>query len=243
MPKLESALPRLLDVSVKIEANLLKNQAVDLLRNKIVRGELPPGTQLAEREVADLLGISRIPVRDALNELQTEGLVVTKNNRRYVIELNERDVRELYETRLALEKLAVQLATKNTSAENGAALDAIQREMKAAVGRKDVRAYVQSDLDTHRLIWRQANNRHLHKTLSSMAGPIFMFVATNAELFDWNETVNLHQNLISSINRGDAQTALDWIEQHMDSALYRSLQMFSSPKGSDLLDGSGGKAD
>jgi DNA-binding GntR family transcriptional regulator len=233
MPKPENALPRLLKVSIKIEANFLKDQAIEHLRNKIVLGELPPGTQLVEREVADLLGISRVPVREALNELQTEGLIVTKNNRRYVIELSARDVRELYETRLALEKLAVGLATKNTSSENRKALDTVQQEMKAAVGRKDVRAYVQSDVNTHRLIWQQANNRHLLKTLSSMAGPIFMFVATNAELFDWNETVTLHQNLISAINQGDTLTAIDWIEHHMDSALHRSLQMFSDPKGRD----------
>ncbi len=216
--------------STKIEPSFLKDQAIELLRNQIVRGDLPPGTQLVERELAAQLGISRIPVRDALNELQKEGLIVTRSNRRFIIELDERDVRELYQTRLVLEKLAVELAARNTSPENRRALLMEQQEMKAAVDRKDARAYVQSDVDTHRLIWQQADNRHLLKTLNSMIGPIFMFVAGNAGAFDWNETVGLHQDLIAAINAGDVPVAVSSIEDHIASALHRSLKILAQAK-------------
>lgn len=230
MPDDDQSLSSVLTTSFKIEPSFLKDQAIELLRSQIVRGDLPPGTQLVEREVAALLGISRIPVRDALNELQKEGLIVGRMNRRYVIELNERDVRELYQTRLVLEKLAVELACHHNTPKNRQSLLAKQQEMKEAVDRKDVRSYVQSDVDTHRLIWQQADNRHLLKTLNSMIGPIFMFVAGNAESFDWNETVGLHQDLISAINAGDAQTAVKSIEEHIASALHRSLKILEHAK-------------
>jgi DNA-binding GntR family transcriptional regulator len=231
MPKENLISPVNLDGVGKVEPNLLKDQVIELLRNQIVRGNLPPGTQLVERDLADQLGISRIPVRDALQELQKEGLLVTRLNRRYVIELDERDVRELYQTRLVLEKLAVELSAQNTRPENQQALLAIQREMKAAVDRKDARAYVQSDVDTHRLIWQQADNRHLLNTLNTMIGPIFMFVASNAESFDWNETVGLHEDLIAAINDGNAPAAVKSIEEHIESALTRSLKILDHLKG------------
>src|SRR5207249_8524626 len=69
--------------------NLLKDRAMDLLRDHIVSGRIPAGAKVVERDVAQLLGISRAPVRDALIQLETEGLVVSKPSGRYVIELSE----------------------------------------------------------------------------------------------------------------------------------------------------------
>jgi len=197
-----------------------------MLRDQIVGGRIPPGSKLAEREVAELLGISRAPVRDALLELEKEGLVVTKPNGRYVIELGKQDIRELYQVRLALEKLAVELATQNNSPEKIAALLATQKEMQKAVESQDRSAYIRCDVETHCLIWQQANSRHLLRMLSSMIGPVFMFVANNAEAFDWNETLDLHDELVTRIISGDTHAAVKSIERHLDNALHRSLQVF-----------------
>ena len=66
------------DVPFRLERNLLKDRAMDLLRDHIVSGRIPAGAKVVERDVAQLLGISRAPVRDALIQLETEGLVVSK---------------------------------------------------------------------------------------------------------------------------------------------------------------------
>ncbi len=97
----------------------LKDQVNDLLRDMIISGRFPPGTKLIEREIADYLGVSRAPVRDALLQLEKGRLWLSINrNGRYVIELSERDIRELYQVRNALEKLAVELATQNIGVGN-----------------------------------------------------------------------------------------------------------------------------
>ncbi len=104
------------DLPVKLERTLLKSQVADLLRSQIINGHIPPGTPLVERGLAEALRISRVPVRDALLELEKEGLVVcTATNRRSVIRLSKRDIHELYEVRLQLEVLAVEQAARNTS--------------------------------------------------------------------------------------------------------------------------------
>ncbi len=209
----------------KLERSNLKDQATELLREHITSGRIPPGSKLVEREVADSLGISRAPARDALMQLEKEGLVVSRRDARYVIQVNERDIRELYQLRLVLEKLAVRLAAENTSPSNRAALLAIVEGMEQAYLNKDNSTFTQSDVELHTLIWQQANNRHLNKTLDSMIGPIFMFVANNAEHYDWQETLDLHRELVDCINSGDADAASASMERHLANAFERSLHI------------------
>jgi DNA-binding GntR family transcriptional regulator len=206
----------------------LKDQAIELLRDYIVGGSIPPGTKLVEREVADLLGISRAPVRDALMELEKEGLVVSKPSGRYVIKLTERDVRELYKVRLVLERLAAELAAQNTCPENRAALTAKLEAMRAAVAQGDRPKHVAADVEMHWLVWKQADNEHLLRMLDSMIGPVFMFVSNNADEFDWQETLHLHEDLTASVNSGDSVAAGRSIERHLDNALQRSLKILRS---------------
>ena len=225
----QNSLLRLLDEHLDSHPSLvrksLKDQATELLRDYIVGGSTPPGTKLVEREVAELLGISRAPVRDALMELEKEGLIVTKSSGRHVIELTEQDVRELYQVRLVLERLAAELAAQNTGPENRTALTAKLEAMRAAVAQGDRAKHVAADVEMHWLVWRQADNKHLLRMLSSMIGPVFMFVANNASAFDWQETLALHEDLTEAVNCGDPVAAAKSIERHLDNALQRSLQV------------------
>ena len=219
-----------LDDQPKVDRRSLREQAIELLREYIVSGRIPPGTKLVEREVADLMGISRAPVRDALRELESEGLVVTRSGGRYVIKLTQQDVRELYQVRLVLERLAVELAAQHRSPERDAALNVRLEAMRAAVVQRDRSKHIAADVEMHWLVWRQANNRYLLRMLSSMIGPIFMFVANNAGAFDWHETLALHEEMAASVIACDAQLAAQSIERHLDNALQRSLKVFQNPR-------------
>lgn len=212
---------------VKLERNLLGDQIVDLLRERIIGGRLRPGTPLVERELAAQLGVSRIPVRDALMQLESEGLVVAKSNGRCVIEITERDIHELYQVRLVLEKLAVRLAAENASEADIAALCNKAQEMQRAIADNDRLAYRRNDLETHRLIWEMSGNAHLVRTLHAMLGPIFMLVSRHADHFDWSETRSLHEELITCICAGKADGAEVSIERHIENAHQRSLKLFA----------------
>ncbi|MBZ0304086.1 MAG: GntR family transcriptional regulator [Anaerolineae bacterium] len=211
---------------MKLQRLSLKDQAADILRERIISGQIPAGSKLVEREVADLLGISRAPARDALMQLEKEGLVVSKLDARYVIELTERDIRELHAVRLVLERLAVDLATQHTSAHNRSAQVETLHMMEDAIARRDRTAFALADVEGHTLIWEQADNLHLKNTLHSMIGPIFMFMANSAELYDWEETYDLHRNLVECINSGDRSAALASIERHMENSCERSVGVF-----------------
>jgi DNA-binding GntR family transcriptional regulator len=217
--------------ALKFERSLLSDRAIELLHRKIITGQLPPGTRLVEREIADLLGISRAPVRDALMQLEKEGLVVTKSDARYVVELTERDVRELYQIRHVLEQLAVELAARNSCPENRQALDISLGKMKEAVAKHNSLLYSETDVQMHRLIWQQADNPHLLNVLNTMVGPIFMFVANNVSRYMWEETYAWHRDLVTAINSGDAPSAVEGMKRHLDFAEQRSLHIVRELNG------------
>ena len=217
---------------VRIERTLLKAQVVDLLRRSIIFGRIPPGTPLGERELAATLNVSRVPIREALQELEKEGLVVsTASNRRCVIELTERDIRELYEVRLRLETLAVERAARNTTPERQAQLTATLATMEQAFRDHNPEAFPQADVELHRTIWQQADNRHLQVMLNSMSGQLFMVVSRHSQLYDWAEVIDLHRDLISRINAGDADAARVSIAAHMQNSLERALGAFGTSSG------------
>ena len=212
--------------ALKLERNSLRDQAKNLLRDYIISGQIPPGTKLVERDVAELLGISRAPARDALMELEKEGLIVTKSNGRHVIDPTERDIRELSQVRLVLETLAAELAAQNTTPEYGARLNEKLEKMRRAIAADDRTTYTESDVEIHWQIWQQANNYHLLSTLKTMIGPIFMFVARHADHFDWNVSLKLHEDMIACINAGDVEGAKRSTARHMDNSLHRALRAF-----------------
>jgi DNA-binding GntR family transcriptional regulator len=214
---------------IRIERTLLKAQVVDLLRKSIIFGRIPPGTPLGERELAATLKVSRVPIREALQELEKEGLVVsTASNRRCVIKLTERDIRELYEVRLQLEMLAVERAAHNTRPEHQAQLNAALETMEQAFRDHNPETFPHADVELHRAIWQQADNRHLQAMLNSMSGQLFMVVSRHSQLFAWAEVIDLHRDLISHINAGDAAAASVSIAAHMQNSLERALRAFGN---------------
>lgn len=211
-----------------VERTSLKDQTTDLLREMIVSGKIKPGSRVTERDVADWLNISRMPAREALMALERQGLIETKSGGRFVIELDEQDIRHLYQLRISLEKLAVELTIGNISQANLDILEAKLAEMRLAIAVGDVPKYTASDLDMHQLIWQQAGNPYLFAMLSSMIGPIFMFIASQARMIeDWHESLRLHEQLVGMIAAKDLPAAIQSIELHIRHSLDLSLTAFN----------------
>ena len=210
-----------------VERASLKDQATELLREMIVSGKIASGSKVTERDVAEWLNISRMPTRDALMELERQGLIVTKPGGRYVIELDEQAIRHLYQLRTSLEKLAVELAIGTASQDNQNALEFILAKMRHAIAVGDSAAYIASDLEMHELIWQQAGNPYLLDMLNSMIGLIFMFIASQARMIeDWQESLRLHEQLVEMIGAKDVPAAVQSIEAHIRHSFDLALSVF-----------------
>lgn len=200
--------------------NMIKDQVADLLRQYIIMGRLPSGCKVTEREIARILGIGRMPARDALMALEHEGLVVSRSDGRYVIDLAEKDVRNIYIVRRPLERTAVELAAQNTNSANQALLNLKLHALQQACEMQDAKATTPADLALHEEIWRQSNNDFLIRLLESMRGVIYTLVMQGSLYGDrnWEGLYNNHNDLVQLINRGDWQPA----GRHMEEQLERS---------------------
>jgi DNA-binding GntR family transcriptional regulator len=222
-------LPGIQGHDMRLDRNLLKDRAAETLRDQIASGRIPEGTKLTEREVSRLLGISRMPARDALMILEAEGLILSRPGGRYVIELSERDVRDLYVLRWTLEGLAARLAAENPSAESHAELQARLDDLEAVAGSGDLGVCTRCDMALHKAIWHQAQNPHLLRVLDSVLGAIFVLCdrvkvssTYNAEI-----TVGQHRRIVERIVEGDGEGAAQAMEAYLRSALAASLKMMS----------------
>ena len=206
----------------------LKDQAARHLREMIVSGRIPAGAKITERDVAQWLEISRMPARDALMELESQGLVVSKGGSRCVIQPTPQDVSQLYQLRLVLEKLAVELVLTTISERRKEQLQRKLEAMRRAVEYGDQAAYITSDLEMHELVWQQAGNPYLLNMLHSMTGPIFMFISSQTQVKEnWPETLALHEALVQAICAGDTAAALRSVEAHMQRSLELALEVFN----------------
>jgi DNA-binding GntR family transcriptional regulator len=216
----------------------LKDQVIDLLRTHIVFGRIPVGTPLVERELAAILRMSRLPIREALQELEKEGLVVaTATNRRQVITLTERDIRELYEVRLQLELLASTRAAARAPGADCAPLLAHLASMEQAFEQHDRELFPRTDISLHLAIWELADNQHLLAMLKTMSRRLFMVVSRHSALYDWTEVVELHRSIVKAIIAGDQARTRESIEFHMQNSLERTLKAFvTDPPSTPLIE-------
>jgi DNA-binding GntR family transcriptional regulator len=151
----------------------LAETAAARLRSEIVSGELPSGSRLAEAAVAQRLGVSRVPVREALVLLEREGLVeFTATGRARVKELSPSDFEELFTLRLALEPLAARLAVPALKADSSS-LVANLRATRRATELTEVTAL---DLDFHQIILAASGNRRLLRLWCSMRSELELWL-------------------------------------------------------------------
>ena len=203
----------------------LRQQVVSVLREKILNGEIASGTKVTERDISDLLEVSRMPARDALMELEKEGLLDSRPGGRYVVELGVEDVEQLFAVRLVLERAAIEAAINLMTSNDAEALKAALAQMRDAIDKRDFTRYVKSDLEVHNLIWEFARNRYLSDMLNSIRGIIGVFMANHATVESWEEVYDLHDGLVKAVLDRDQTAAHEQLDRHMKQSLKLSLRL------------------
>ncbi|ABG95645.1 GntR family transcriptional regulator [Rhodococcus opacus PD630] len=200
-----------------LEKTSLRQQAVAALRVAITSGELAPSSPLVETELSEMLQISRGTLREAMRQLQQEGLISAgARGRLYVRHLDSKEIRDIFAVRAALEALAVRelagLADRTTViAELRAALDV----MDTAV----LEARIEADLNFHRTMCSLTGNDTLLHSWISLEGSIRMSIMfAGLDRAVGNMDVGRHSAIVDAIETGDADEAAKAIQTHMDWA-------------------------
>lgn len=212
----------------------LRDQVADVVRERIVGGDLPPGTRLVERVLAEGLGVSRVPVRDALNLLKGEGFVTQEPRRGVVVaRLLRKDIEELFDVRLALEVLAVRLATERATPDELKALKKALSRSAKALKANDTATLGHTNQAFHDAITAMAHNDLLISLLEPLEGRLHWLLRQN------NNPRPLHREhvaLYESIASGDSDLAGRVAAQHVRTSRELCLQRLYPDNGSDPVE-------
>lgn len=199
-----------------LERTSLRQQAVAALRTAITSGALAPSSPLVETELSERLQISRGTLREAMRQLQQEGLITTgARGRLHVRHLDDKEIRDIFAVRAALEALAVrELASRP---ERATAVTAL-REALAVMdhAENDLDARIESDLDFHRILCRLTGNETLMHSWQSLEGSIRMSIMfAGLDKAVGNMDVGRHSVIVDAIETGDADEAAAAVRIHM----------------------------
>jgi DNA-binding GntR family transcriptional regulator len=221
---------------------LLGDDVADRLREAILHGELSAGQRLREEELAERLQVSRGPVRDAFVSLEREGLIRSSRHRGVtVVELNLRDLHEIYTLRSALEPLAVSLAIQRGTESDLADIESSLAEFtKALHSRISERTAADLDVQFHDAIYRAARHERLYRTWSQIRMPAYWFMLSrNVSSAQWRaETASGHAVIVETIRAGDRDAARAATGEHIQTGFSRIEASFLEAfPGAEGLDG------
>lgn len=208
----------------------LGEQLAALLRGRIVRGEVPPGTHLVEDVLAGEHGISRGPVRDALRTLLAEGLLESRRRGYFIKPFGQADVDELYEIRNAAEHLACELAIARAAASDWEGPRASLAEMARHAEAGDQHAYAHADLEFHTHFYELSGNSRLlslwHQYMPTFAT---LLDITNAQDADLHPSLEDHTHLLRLAETGNWAGFGAVLEDHLAGSHRRLSTAITEP--------------
>jgi DNA-binding GntR family transcriptional regulator len=201
----------------------------DKLREAIMRGSLEPGTQLHESDLASQLGVSRGPLREAMQRLVQEGLLRSERHRGlFVIELDEAGIIDVYRTRRVVERAAAHLILGRDVARVADHLAEVYEDMKQAAGEEDRFALSEADLFFHEEFVQQSGSLRLARMSRTLLVETRMCLSAMAETYEFPQHVaEEHGEIVDAVRNRDEERLLRLVDQHIDDALRRLTTAYS----------------
>ncbi len=190
---------------IPIPRAALHEQVAHRLRQMLVEGAIAPGSKLNERELSELLNVSRTPLREAIKMLAAEGLVELLPNRGAIaLALSEEDVLHTFEVMAGLEGLSGELAAQRITPQELAEIQAMQFEMMAAYTRRDLSTYYAINARIHRAINAAAKNPVLLAVYNQVNARLqALRFRSNQDGEKWKAAVKEHEQMIEALSARD----------------------------------------
>jgi len=231
-----------------VRSRTLSDEVADQLRDAIRTGALSAGARLIEQELAERLGVSRIPVREAIQALVDEGLIRKSPHRGAYVYLPSRDeIDEISSLRVVLERFVMARVIQNWNRDHEATLRGIVARMRDAMNEGNFQQVYEQDYAFHRTLWEIADHSLLLEIVSSLRSRIsrMVYEATSAlPPAEANEHVAGHEDLVELLNAGDAPAAEAAIDNHIQRAKERIFAYckLDAVVGADAMNGDGNDA-
>lgn len=229
------------NLQVKMDAFLpLRDVVFNTLRQAILTGELKPGERLMEIHLANKLGVSRTPIREAIRKLELEGLVTMISRRgAEVAQITEKSMNDVLEIRRAMDALCVELACDRISEEELEKLKNACDYFEKAVRSKDAKKIAQADVELHDIIVQATGNQRLIQLVNNLSEQMYRY------RYEYIKDASQHERLIEehriiyeSIVKKDKETASQAARMHIDNqekAIIRQIRLDREKRNDGVL--------
>lgn len=210
----------------------LRELVFEALREAIINGDLPPGERLMEVQVAEELGVSRTPVREAIRKLELEGLVaMIPRKGAYVSGLSMKDLIEVFEIRGALEGVASSLAAERATEEELEDLERYLVKTAELIESKDFAGVVEVDTDFHSLLYKTSRNSRLAQIINNLREQIQRFRQTSLSYPGrMKEALEEHRKIVEAISDRNPELASQLAQEHIENAENCMMQVIRAEK-------------
>jgi DNA-binding GntR family transcriptional regulator len=206
--------------------NSFSDQAERALRDQILHGAFPPGGRLNEVEIATDLGVSRGPVREAMQRLARDGLVVLQPHRgAFVRRLSAREVSDLFEVRITLERKVAALAAERLGGAQREQLERLRADMAGEDETVDPDDQFQGPHDIHALLAAASGNAALAAHVAMVNSELLLLRVQSGQTQQRaHAAIDEHAELIAAVLSRDPEAAATAMDAHLSKALNHALQ-------------------
>lgn len=212
----------------------LRDKIASLIRDSIIKGKLKPGERLMEVDVANSLGISRTPLREAFLQLESEGFVkVIPRKGAIVAETSPEDAEETYQIKGALEGLAAKLAAEKISKDKIDELIKLNERMRkiSQSKQKDYSNFLELNSAFHKIINESSGNHKLVKMIKNLRHQTFRYNFIFLSLISHlKESVSEHDKIIDALKKRNSELAKKLVEQHNENAKVLLVKFIKNQK-------------
>lgn len=204
-----------------VERRATAGVIADVIRDRIIDGTFPPGTQLAEVQLAGQLGVSRGPIREALQRLIQEGLLDGRPHRGvFVTELSDDDVVDVYQARAALEQAAAARVVRRGDPAALTTLERLVDRMASAATRGRWSNVVDLDRRFHEALVDAAGSKRLSRMFATLLAETALCMSRLEPAYpSRDEIVAEHRRLLAALREGDADQVRACIDEHLEQAV------------------------
>ncbi len=197
----------------------LRDVVFNTLRQAILTGELKPGERLMEIHLANRLGVSRTPIREAIRKLELEGLVTMIPRRgAEVAQITEKSMKDVLEVRRTLDALSAELACERISPEEEDALKKACQDFEDAVKTKDAKVIAKADVALHDIIAAATGNQRLIQLINNLAEQMYRYRFEYIKDSSQHERIiQEHRIIYESIVKKDKEAASEMAKTHIDN--------------------------
>ena len=211
----------------------LREIVFESLREAIIQGRLKPGERLMEIQLAEEMGVSRTPVREAIRKLELEGFVVMLPRKgAYVASFSVKDIVDIFEVRAALEGLAASLAAQRATPEELEEMERAVLQIYEVSNGQNLGILVEKDTNFHELIYKSSRNQRLVQIVTHLKEQIQRFRTTSLAVPGRGKhTVEEHKGIIEAISERNIELAASLAREHIENAEQLLLSAIGEEKG------------